>query len=59
MSSAQISSASPFTRDHRTLFIALMILAGLWGSKHYLTHQNTYYIGTQAFAEDSVRSCTK
>lgn len=54
-----ISSVSSLTRAHRGLFLALMVLAGLWGLKNYLTHQNTYYIGTQAFTLDSVRSCAK
>lgn len=56
---ARTSSLSSLARNYRALFLALVIAAGLWGLQQYQTYQNTYYIGTQAFTEDSDRSCAK
>ena len=56
---AQAYNLVSLMRDHRALSLALVVAAGLWGLAQYQTYQNTYYIGTQAFTEDSVRSCAK
>ena len=56
---ALISSLPSLARNQRAIILALLIAAGLWGLQQYQTYQNTYYIGTQAITEDSVRSCAK